>query len=384
MTHLYIEQNGITEEVNSQIIEKLYNLASSGDLDETSDLKGRLHSEKGHGDYVQYLNTNFQDLYITCDTYYLYLGDSTFSSILANAFGDGIGCTLENMQNVKGTWQSIWPAGLTGNLNITDATGLKYLTRVNYAGSNMSYAEGLNGCTNLRKCELPEGMTTLAAGATFTYYGFFRECTNLTQVILPSTLKIIGSHSFYNCSSLDTITIPEGLTEVGPYSFLGTTSLTQITLPSSVQKIGYLAFSGSGLTSIHIPNSVTTIGAGVFEGCPLTSITFDYSSGENLSWDGGGYYGQGSITSVGSPISGITKIDFPERLTSVGQHPFRGLGNLTQLIFRNPTPISITSLDVPSGCIVYVPDNAVSDYKMHDTWSSIADRIKGISEIPQS
>jgi hypothetical protein len=30
----------------------LYELAISGDLDNTSDLKGRLHSEKGHGDYV--------------------------------------------------------------------------------------------------------------------------------------------------------------------------------------------------------------------------------------------------------------------------------------------------------------------------------------------
>ena len=382
MIHLYIEQNtsGI-EEVNSFIISKLYELAISGDLDNTSDLKGRLHSEKGHGDYVQYLNTNFQDLYITCNTYYLYLGDSTFSSILANAFGDGTGCTLEDMQNVKGTWQSIYPSGLTGNLNITDATGLKYLTRVNYAGSNMRYADGLNGCTNLRKCELPEGMTTLAAGTTFSRFGFFRECTNLTQVILPSTLKIIGSHSFYNCSSLTTITLPEGVTEIGDYSFLGT-SLTQITLPSSVKKIGYLAFSGSGLTSIHIPNSVTTISSSVFNGCPLTSITFDHSTGENLSWNSGSTHGEGIICSWDKPISGITKIDFPERLTSVGQHPFRGLGNLTQLIFRNPTPISITSLDVPNECIVYVPDNAVNDYKMHNTWSSIADRIKGISELP--
>jgi hypothetical protein len=69
-------------------------------------------------------------------------------------------------------------------------------------------------------------MTRLAAGSSFSRYGFFRECTNLTQVILPSTLKIIDSHSFYNCSSLATITIPDGVTEVGDYSFLGTTSLT--------------------------------------------------------------------------------------------------------------------------------------------------------------
>lgn len=48
MTHLYIEQDtGSTEEVTSAIISKLYALASSGDLDNTSDLKGRLHSASG-------------------------------------------------------------------------------------------------------------------------------------------------------------------------------------------------------------------------------------------------------------------------------------------------------------------------------------------------
>lgn len=68
--HLYIEQNtGLTENVNSSIISKLYELAISGDLDETSDLKGRLHSASGYEDQVSYLNTNFPDLYISVDNF---------------------------------------------------------------------------------------------------------------------------------------------------------------------------------------------------------------------------------------------------------------------------------------------------------------------------
>ena len=70
MTHLYIEQNtGLTEEVNSSIISKLYELAISGDLDETSDLKGRLHSTSGYENEVSYLTTNFSDLYINVDNF---------------------------------------------------------------------------------------------------------------------------------------------------------------------------------------------------------------------------------------------------------------------------------------------------------------------------
>ena len=67
--HIYIEQNtDITEEVNSSIISKLYELAISGDLDNTSDLKGRLHSTSGYENQVSYLNTNFPDLYISVDS----------------------------------------------------------------------------------------------------------------------------------------------------------------------------------------------------------------------------------------------------------------------------------------------------------------------------
>jgi hypothetical protein len=59
ITHLYIEQNGITEEVSSSVISKLYELASSGTLDGTSDLKGRLHSTTARDIHVAYLNEQF-------------------------------------------------------------------------------------------------------------------------------------------------------------------------------------------------------------------------------------------------------------------------------------------------------------------------------------
>jgi len=68
MTHLYIEQaTDKTEEVNSSIISKLYELAISGDLDNTSNLKGRLHSNTAKEKHVTYLNNNFDELYISAD-----------------------------------------------------------------------------------------------------------------------------------------------------------------------------------------------------------------------------------------------------------------------------------------------------------------------------
>lgn len=86
MTHLYIEQNtGLTEEVNSSIISKLYELAISGDLDNTSDLKGRLHSTRGYDTEVTYLNEHFSDLHISVDKALLLFKDMTLCNALVNS-----------------------------------------------------------------------------------------------------------------------------------------------------------------------------------------------------------------------------------------------------------------------------------------------------------
>ena len=69
MTHLYIEQNGITEEVSSSVISKLYELATSGTLDGTSNLKGRLHTTLGYRYKIDYLYIAYLDLYIDATEY---------------------------------------------------------------------------------------------------------------------------------------------------------------------------------------------------------------------------------------------------------------------------------------------------------------------------
>jgi hypothetical protein len=47
----------------------LYELAISGDLDNTSDLKGRLHTTIGYRQPISYLNTTYPDLYISADEF---------------------------------------------------------------------------------------------------------------------------------------------------------------------------------------------------------------------------------------------------------------------------------------------------------------------------
>ncbi len=78
----------------------------------------------------------------------------------------------------------------------------------------------------------------------------------------------IGPCAFYECSGLSSVTIPNSVKIIDDKAFWGCKGLTSINIPNSVIRIGDYALDGcSGLTSINIPHSVTEIGICVFAGC---------------------------------------------------------------------------------------------------------------------
>ena len=69
----------------------------------------------------------------------------------------------------------------------------------------------------------------------------FDNCSQLTNITLPSSLKEIGEYTFSN-TRITTIIIPEGVTKIGNCCFNNCLQLTNITLPSTLKVIGYEAF----------------------------------------------------------------------------------------------------------------------------------------------
>ena len=110
---------------------------------------------------------------------------------------------------------------------------------------------------------IDEGITGLG------YRGF--SGTQLSSLVLPSSITKIANGSFQFAHNLESVTIPDGVTYIGRYAFDTCANLTDVVLPSSLETIAEGAFIRSGLSSITIPDSVTTIEGWAFYDSPNLS-----------------------------------------------------------------------------------------------------------------
>lgn len=89
----------------------------------------------------------------------------------------------------------------------------------------------------------------------------------VTKVVIPASVTEIGDSAFSYRQNLQTVVIQgNGLRRIGNYAF-ASTSIRQITIPDGVTEIGSYAFSQTYLESVVIPDSVTELGDHVFFYC---------------------------------------------------------------------------------------------------------------------
>lgn len=129
--------------------------------------------------------------------------------------------------------------------------------------------EAFRNCTSLTAIVIPNSVKSIGAGA-------FMACLSLTAIAIPNSVTSIGDLTFFLCSSLTTIDIPNSVTSIGKNAFSMCDSLIDITIGNSINSIGESAFEGcTSLTDITIPESVTSIGAKAFSHCfSLTDICY--------------------------------------------------------------------------------------------------------------
>ena len=91
-----------------------------------------------------------------------------------------------------------------------------------------------NDCTALRSIQLPEGLTTIMEDAF--------NAAGLVSITFPSTLGELRDGAFINCEKLQSLRLPEGLTTIGDWAFYCNPNISSIYIPASVTTIGEEAF----------------------------------------------------------------------------------------------------------------------------------------------
>lgn len=132
----------------------------------------------------------------------------------------------------------------------------------------------------------------------------------------------IGREAFLDCSQLTGVTIPTSVKTIGWYAFSGCTGLTSISIPDSVTTLDWFAFSGcTGLTSATIGNGVTCIDAAAFSGCTnLTAVTVGKSV-NSIGW------------SAFKGCSKLSSINISNTVATIDRYAFYGCSNLSSVTY---------------------------------------------------
>ena len=118
--------------------------------------------------------------------------------------------------------------------------------------------------------------------------------SQLTEVVIPNTVKELGPSAFYGSKLLEKVTLSTEIKHIPTDAFSGCRSLSECSLehvetigegafartnfkslviPASVKKIGVGAFSWNNFESLVIPANVTEIGKDAFKNTKLSSVT---------------------------------------------------------------------------------------------------------------
>ena len=222
---------------------------------------------------------------------------------------------------------------------------------------NVYYGRDIESWINIERQEIFQDRGGLFR---YTNYNLYINNQLVRNLVIPNTIDTIQDYTFYHCNSIQSVTIPEHIEFIGRYAFFcpninsltwnaincnlegqifgdyNALNITSLVLGDSVQVIPDEAFVVLGITNVNLPASLTTIGAYAFLGCVnLASITI------------------------------------PSQVTTIGNGAFAECGNLRSITMEPTVPPTIytgTFDEVGTGVRVNVPCGTVEDYSSAPFW----------------
>lgn len=88
--------------------------------------------------------------------------------------------------------------------------------------------------------------------------------TNISEVVLPETIRKVGKEAFYYLTDIKKVNMPSSLIEIGEDAFWST-GISEVILPDGLKTVGRNAFQYcNDLTKLVIPQSVESISGNAF------------------------------------------------------------------------------------------------------------------------
>lgn len=196
---------------------------------------------------------------------------------------------------------------IEGELNSDDWSKIKQMT--NLTELDLSKAlideipnEAFNGRWAIDKVVLPPTLKKIGS------YAF--QNTSLTSVNIPDNVETIENNAFGRVKRLQEVHLPDNLTALGGSAFEYCRNLRAVKIPSKIKVITWYAFRDcSSLQSVELHDSITGFGNESFAGCDLREITLPKST-----------------TAVGNHAfernANLSKVTFNEGLISIGENAF--------------------------------------------------------------
>lgn len=270
--------------------------------------------------------------------------------------------------------------GAGGDLNLNDRLS-------KYEAAQMTYFNLVNN-RDITDASFFQYFT----GMTETYKTCFALCKNLTKVILPKHLSVIGDRAFSNSDKLTSIIIPSEVKEIKQLAFIGT-GLTTITIPTNVTSIGDSVFMEcKNLEDVvfETPSRVETIGDATFRDC--TSLSFITIPSSITTISDSLFYNCTNLATVNIPngvktigdksfykCTTLRTLTIPASVTRIRNFAFNSCGENLVRINCNPKnpPVleGVFAFTNDPNVKIYVPALSLEKYKTAENWSNKADII---------
>ena len=156
----------------------------------------------------------------------------------------------------------------------------------------------------IRASENLSGEYAIKEGTTAIAEAAFANARELTDVVVPNSIKVIARRTFDECVSLRKVVLSDGLKVIGDRAFFNCCKLTDLTIPSSVTEIGTVAFYSTALERVDLPQNLTVISHGLFENSSLKEINIP----ETVTYIGFEAFADSELKSVYIPAS-VEKIE---------------------------------------------------------------------------